>query len=332
MKFSVALIYGGEGAEHDISVVSAKNLGSFIDTERFSLIRIYISRDGSWFIKDGENEAPTFPVRLDGESGFLCEGKIIPTDIAIISLHGDMGEDGVIAGALSTAHIPFIGCKTAASSAAADKIITKMIAEAIGIPTAKWTFSNGEDSDKIRKRAEALFGYPMFIKPSTLGSSIGISRVCSAKEFDAAYRKALSYGKRVLIEEAVPVKVELECAFLGARGKSHFAVGEILSGGKFYDFSEKYGESSSTKTTLGELLPSHLRDKTAEYAARLREAIFAEGLARFDFFLTDGGEILFNEINTFPGMTPTSLFPLLTEKMGLLRGEFINLLLSEALL
>ncbi len=332
MKFSVALIYGGEGAEHDISVISAKSLGSLIDTESFSVLKIYVSRDGSWYIDVGERRIPTFPVRLDGESGFLNGRQIVPIHIAIISMHGDMGEDGIIAGALSTAHIPFIGCGTAASSAAADKIISKMISEAIGIPTAKWTFSNGEESGAVRARAEGLFGYPMFIKPATLGSSIGISRAASPAEFDSAYKNALSYGKRVLIEEAVSVRSELECAYLEVGGKARFAVGEILSNGRFYDFSEKYSENSSTKASLGASLPSRARALAAEYAARLKDAIFAEGLARFDFFLTDKGEVLFNEINTFPGMTPTSLFPALTLEMGLSHGDFINLLLSEALI
>ena len=331
MKYSVALIFGGEGCEHSVSRISAKNLSTLIDRSKYSLIRVFISEKGEWFIEYSGSLSPAFPTMMSGVGGLISEGRFIPIDVAIPALHGDLGEDGVIVGALRTAHIPFIGCDTASSAVCADKILTKSVADALNIPTAKWIFSSEEDPSIAKARAERDIGYPMFIKPALLGSSIGISKVRIAEDFCEAYRRASEKCGRLIIEECISVKAELECAYLGANGCDRYAVGAVLSNGRFYDFDEKYGSDSRTDTTVFGI------DEEAEltvkgYAARLRELIGIKGLARLDFFLTDDGKILFNEINTFPGMTPTSLYPLLTEKMGYKKGEFINLLISEALL
>ncbi len=331
MKKTVALIYGGEGREREISALSAKNLYRLIDKERFSVISVFISECGDWFILSKNGRTPTFPIRLSGKSGLYSKGEILRIDAAIPCLHGDMGEDGIIAGALRTAGISFVGAGTVSAAACSDKIITKSVAEALGIPTAKWIYATEKESaDTVRKRAEAKLSYPLFIKPSLMGSSIGITRAFSSEDFADAYREALSYSQRLLIEEAVSVNTEIECAYLELLGCKHYSIGAVLSDGKFYGFSEKYsdgGTPTAEKSTLDEKT-----EKTViSYAKSLRNAISVEGLGRFDFFLTDSKKILFNEINVFPGMTPTSLYPRLTVNMGLSEGEFINLLISEAI-
>ncbi len=329
MKQSVALIYGGEGFEHDISVKSAKNLTKLIDKSKYSVISVFISKSGEWFIEDGGEKSKAFPACFSEKSGLFAKGKLIPIDVAIPVLHGDFGEDGVIMGALKTAHIKFIGCDVLAGAVCADKIVTKMLAEALKIPTAKWIFASGEPAKTVKMRAEEELGYPLFIKPAALGSSIGISKVEKSEDFIPAYEKAKAACERILIEEAVDVECELECAYLSLNGEELFAVGKILSGGRFYDFDEKYNSFTETSTALP---CSAVTDKVIGEAKKLKSAASVRGLARFDFFLTRSGEILFNEINTFPGMTDASLYPALTQDMGLEAGEFINRLLAEALL
>lgn len=328
MKFTVALIYGGEGFEHDVSLVGAKNLSEMIDRSKYELVRVLITRGGEWFIEEEERMTPTFPVLLFGKSGLFANGAIINIDVAIPLLHGDLGEDGVIAGALRAAHIKYVGCDVLAGALCADKVAAKLIAEALQIPTAKWTFSDEREPSAAAAAAEKLFLYPMFIKPCSLGSSIGISKVKNRAELTSAYKKARSLSKRVLIEEALPVRCELECAYLGLGEKHSFKVGSVLSNGEFYDFDKKYLSDTKTKTSVSD---PDIENAVAAFSERLVQAIGIRQMARLDFLLTDEGKIFFNEINTFPGMTSSSLYPLLTLEMGLAEGEFINRLISETL-
>lgn len=329
MKYNVALIYGGEGFEHDISVKSAKNLAALIDKSKYSVVFVFISKTGEWFIEDTDRKIPTFPAYFSGKGGLFAAGALIPIDVAIPVLHGNVGEDGVITGALRASHIKFVGCDVLAGAVCADKIITKMLADALKIPTAEWIFTVGEDREEAKEKAEEQLDYPLFIKPAALGSSIGISKVTASEDFIPAYEKAKALCERILIEKAIEVECELECAYLSLDGEDRYAVGKILCGGKFYGFDEKYNKFTDTKTSLP---TSSVTDRVIGMARTLKGATSIGGLARFDFFLSKNGRILFNEINTFPGMTGSSLYPALTLDMGLKEGEFINRLLSEALL
>lgn len=329
MKKTIALIYGGEGREHNISVLSAKNLIGMIDRDTYDVLSVYITERGEWFIENGSRKTPTFPVFLEGKSGFILNGKIKECSLALPILHGELGEDGTIAGLLRSAHIKAVGCPTLPSAVTSDKITAKFIANSLDIPTARWVFTDCESYDSALKKAESTISYPMFIKPSSLGSSIGISRVRERNEFKEAYEKAALLCDRILIEEEIRMERELECAYLFANGKHLYAVGEIRLGGEFYDFEKKYEKETETSAFSGD---ASVGKRITEYSDKLREAIGIRGLSRFDFFLTEGGEIYFNEINALPGMTGTSLYPTLTEKMGLGKGEFINILISEALI
>ena len=332
MRKNVALIFGGEGAESEISVRSAANLYSYIDKGTYRVLPIFITREGEWHLTDEvscdcKRYKSVYPVRYKGESGLLCDGEILSVDAAIPLLHGDFGEDGKIQGALDAAHIRYVGCGVASGAACADKILTKIIADGLGIPTAEWTWSD-DGAGVARAVAEARLGYPMFIKPATLGSSIGAAAVNRPDEFTAAYNTAASYG-RVLIERLMPVEYEVECAVLQYGGKLMINPGgTVETDGALYGFEAKYNGVNSPKTSHG-VEESPIRCKISEMARRLAEAIGIRHMARIDFFVTRDGKIYFNEINTMPGMTATSLYPALTEGMNLLRGEFINLLLAE---
>lgn len=334
MKKRIALIYGGEGCEREISTLGAKNLFSMIDKERYVLTPVFISSDGSWFIRENFSEKdsrPTFPVYMDKRSGLLLDGDILDVSAAIPALHGDFGEDGRIQGALDTAHIPYIGCGVSAGALAADKIYTKIIAEHLGIPTARWiVFQSGDDPYTTAAKAEEIFGYPSFIKPPTLGSSIGAHKASTRTEFLKALEDARALGDgRVLIEEYIDSECEIECALLNFGTKQIFSGGKILTDGKFYDYDGKYGETSNIKTEHGNFRDTELSRLSKIYAEKISRFLSLRHVSRIDFLLSRCGRLYFNEINTFPGMTNASLYPSMTEDMGYRRGEFINLLLSE---
>ena len=329
MKRTVALIYGGEGFEHEISIKGAKNISSWIDRSEYNLISVFISKSGEWFIDDGNRMIPTFPIFLYGKSGFFKNGEIIQTDVAIPLLHGNFGEDGTVCGALSTAHIRFIGCDVLAGAVCSDKIVTKLIADALKIPTAKWLFSSEKFPDFIVEKAEAELGYPMYIKPSGLGSSIGISQVFNREQFLSAYINSRRLCERILVEKKIYVKSELECAYLEESGKKYFKIGRVFSDGGFYDFDRKYLTNTRTEAVCTD---RNIEKTVTHFSEMLVSALGIRQISRLDFFLSEDGKIIFNEINTLPGMTKTSLYPQLTVEMGFSEGEFINRLISEALL
>ena len=340
MKKSVALISGGEGYEHKISELSAENLFSLIDKNRYGVFLVHINEDGRWYISRGEckkyikfsegkeNFDEGFPAMLGSTSGIFTAAKAIPIDCAIPCLHGNFGEDGNVQGALATAHIAYIGQDVYSSALTSDKIYTKILAESLNIPTAKWIFSDGKTPDVAKREAEAKLEYPLFIKPARLGSSYGASPVFSASEFEKAFLSALKYDRRILIEELVEFDHELECALFDAGERVIFPGGRILSKGAFYDYTSKYTASLSPMTEVKTAEFTDTEKKIAEYADSLADLIGIRHLSRFDFFVTRDERIFFNEINAFPGMTKTSLYPKLAERVGKNRN-FINLLIDK---
>lgn len=284
-------------------------------------------------LEDGaplDSGTPTYPVRLDGKSGFFVNGELLPVDVALPVLHGSYGEDGRVQGALDTAHISYVGCGVGASAVCADKVFTKIIAEHLGIPVADWVCAVDLGANEARALAERRLPYPMFIKPAELGSSIGAAVAENAEGFEAAYAEAKRYSDKILIEKRLSVACEVECAFLELGGQElYLASGTAHTDGEFYSFGAKYKGEKALKISHGAAQVGK-RAEIARYARKLGEAIGLRHIARIDFFLTEDDGIYFNEINTIPGMTDSSLYPAMTEDMGLSRGEFINQLLDEA--
>ena len=338
MKKRVALIFGGEGRERGISELSAKNLSALLDREIYETLPIGITELGEWFIYCGDidklsggewQKDKTFLKRTHPVySGFQSDGCIIRVDAAILCMHGDKGEDGTIAGALSTAHIKYVGEDVYSSAVTQDKAYTKCIAKSLGIPTAKWLLSTGEAVSFAKRRAEALLSYPMFLKPARLGSSYGAHPIMNASEFAAAFTDAKSFDERIIIEERIDVAFEAECAFFSDGEERRFSVGRIDSGGAFYDFDAKYNGANSL-TINNSLDSEEMRKEITEYSARLAEYVGLSHIGRIDFLVDKGRRVFFNEINAFPGMTKTSLYPLLTEAMGFSEGEFIGRLIES---
>ena len=336
MKKTIALIFGGEGIEHEISEKSAYTLYTFINKNLYAPLPIGIKEDGRMYaylgapqkIENGEwkNDTQLLPARFI-HRGIKVAEKNVEVPLAIIALHGDYGEDGVIQGALCASHIDYIGADVYSSAVCQDKSYTKAIASILSVPTAKSIVLDTPDPSLAKKEAEKLFSYPMFIKPARLGSSFGAHPVLTRSDFDVAYTDAYSKSKRVMIEEKIDVKFELECAYLGI-SNHEYAVGRVNSFGEFYDFQTKYRKGNNTEPVSKEDPYSLL---ATEYSEKLRSYIGISDLSRFDFLVSKDGKVYFNEINTLPGMTRTSLYPILTESMGYSEGEFINLLIEKHL-
>lgn len=335
-KKTVALIYGGMGAESEISTLSAKFILSEIDRETFSPLPVFITKDGLWIIREPEGTeagTPCYPARTKCGSGLMTAEGFIPLYAAFPVLHGDFGEDGIVQGALECARIPLVGCKTRAGAMSADKAVAKTLAEAASVPTAPWVLGDSEPTPEyirsVRRRAEISFGYPMFIKPTGGGSSIGISRVESEEDFDGAYLIAAKYGNRVIVEKAVAVRLELECAIF-IDGKQIFTkIGAVSTENGFYDFDSKY-RGGADATPFAPITPA-VSNAVTSYALTLSAALEVRQISRVDFFLTDRG-IIFNEINTMPGFTSSSLYPKLIERCGISPSELISKLLYGACL
>ncbi len=331
-KKTVALIYGGEGCEHGISVRSAANLRTLIDRALYTVLPVLIERDGCWYISENDKRTPVFPTLYEGRSSLSSPTGEIHIDCAVVCLHGDRGEDGVIQGALTAAHIPYIGQDVYAAAMSSDKAFTKLAAERLGIPTARWRAARDASPEEAEALAEEL-GYPVFIKPTRLGSSIGAHPIESSAELREAYAVSheLSEGG-IIIEEKVDVLFELECAFFEDGAKIFSPLGRIDTDGAFYGFGEKYyGGGISAAAMRSEGTSEKIYGDAVEYSRLLTEMLGIRMLARIDFFVTRDGKLIFNEINTFPGMTDTSLYPILTERMGLKRGEFINRLIARCI-
>ncbi len=321
-KRKIALVYGGRGCEHSVSLAGAEFVRSVIDKEKHDLLPVLIDRDGRWWL-DG---AEVFPSRRGGLHGLWNGEKIIPVDCAIPLLHGDFGEDGRIQGALDTAGIPFVGADVVSGAVCIDKGFTRALAQQLGIPVARGiSLPSGARYDDALSAAREI-GFPVFVKPRRLGSSVGAGVARDERELRTVFGCAALYGE-LLIEELIEQKRELEIGLLSLKGRRIASpVGEVVCEG-FYDFDKKYGSSTAT------LCPADISGDTAkkirEYAIRLAEAISLCGPSRIDFFLS-GERLIFNEINTMPGFTRDSLYPALMRAAGVGEAELFNLLIEDA--
>lgn len=329
----VAVLFGGTGAEHVISRLSAASVltngydGSFVP------IPVYIDRGGLWYIYQGTAEAiaeegwqptpeeltPTFPIRLPKASGLYTEDGIRPVDVAFPVLHGDGGEDGQVQGLLTSAGIPFVGADVRTSVLCIDKALTKQLAAACGIPTVpSVTVRQGDDPRAIKCALKETFGTPqppLFIKPTSLGSSVGTQCVHTGDVILPALRSSAVFGD-MLIERYLPHVRELEVAWLDGALPIISEVAQITSSGESYDYDEKYKTHRADIRIPADIPPS-VTEQAERYTRRITEAVGARDLCRVDFFLTEDGTLYFNEINTLPGFTSESLYPKLIGRMGI---------------
>ena len=336
----VAILFGGQSSEHEISCISAGGVLSAIDPERFEAILIGITRTGKWVlvdkkttlaIKDGklpevDESLPAIDVDVHG----LCvNGEPLNIDVVFPLLHGPYGEDGTVQGLFEMAGIRYVGSGVLASAVAMDKSFAKPIFEAAGLAIAPGVvLKQGEWS---ASQIESL-KYPLFVKPARSGSSRGTSKVKNFEELLPAIEHGFEFDTKVMIEEAI-VGREIECGVLESNGTAHASpVGEIkiLGNHEFYDFEAKYLDDATT-VVFPDDLPEGVEAELQASAIKAFKALGCEGLARVDFFYTNDGRIVINELNTMPGFTPTSMFPKLWNRGGVSYSEVITRLINAAL-
>lgn len=345
-KLNVAVLFGGQSSEHDISRKSAKTILSLIDRDKYDVYPVGITREGQWLYYHGETDAIEEPDWMShGTKAVLSPDAVdqclyifgqnltaVHVDVVFPALHGSFGEDGTVQGLLELSRIPYVGCGVLSSAVAMDKYYTKIVAEKLGIPQARWllAFREDHDTDAISWKIEESFGYPVFIKPCNAGSSIGVSKARDMDELKQGLRQAFKHDRKVLIEEAIDGR-ELECAILGNLDSRASGVGEILPAEEFYDFDAKYNNAASQTVVRAEM-PEAVREKIREYAVAVFRGLDCRGLARVDFFQDKrSGDVLFNEINTLPGFTSISMYPMLWEDKGIQKKELVDKLIRLAL-
>lgn len=349
MKKTVAILFGGNSTEHEVSLKSAYSVLAHLDTTRYEPIYIGITRGGEWLRYQGPLDAiPTGDWELDSAActpaaispcrvqGGLLElagssWSRIPIDIAFPVLHGRNGEDGTIQGLLELAGIPYVGCGTLSSALCMDKVFAHIIAEAAGVKSARYTALHqaaSVDAASLAQRVQG-FAYPLFVKPARSGSSYGISKVEQLSQLEAAVALAFEHDDKVLIEEAVS-GFEVGCAILG-HGKELIIgkIDEIELQDGFFDYQEKY-----TLQTSRIHMPARISEAQAAAVAAAAEKLYhafgCSGLARVDLFLAADEELYFNEINTLPGFTAHSRYPNMLRGIGLAYQDVIGQLLHEA--
>ena len=334
-KQRLILLYGGRSAEREVSVLSAESVMRAVNYDRFSVKTYFITKDGD-FIQTQEFEAkPAADEKLMTNATVDMTRKIKPSDIyedgAVVFpvLHGPMGEDGSIQGFLEVLKMPYVGCNILSSSLAMDKITTKRVLESAGIAQVPYVaVVDGEDLEQKIQEIEEKLSYPVFTKPSNMGSSVGISKSDNQEELRASLELAFKYDSRVLVEQGVTAR-EIEVGLLGNADVKSSLPGEVVKDVAFYDYQAKYIDNKITMAIPAQL-PEGVVNTMRQNAETAFRAIGGLGLSRCDFFYTEDGQVFLNELNTMPGFTQWSMYPLLWEKLGLAYPDLIEKLVRLA--
>ncbi|MEZ2240029.1 D-alanine--D-alanine ligase family protein [Microcoleus sp.] len=348
-KIRVGLLFGGRSGEHEVSISSARAIARALASDenatKYEVQPFYIQKDGRWLSGTIPQEVLAAgqpleinPAGTDNESVFSREfPSFNDIDVCFPVLHGPNGEDGTVQGLLKLMQIPFVGSGVLASAMGMDKIAMKMAFAHAGLPQVKYIAVNRSEIwsnpcvfPKLCDKIEETLGYPCFVKPANLGSSVGISKVRSRAELEAALDSAASYDRRIIVEAGVVAR-ELECAVLGNDNPQASTVGEISFSSDFYDYETKYTQGQADLSIPAQV-SSAIISKIKEMAVQAFLAVDGAGLGRVDFFYVEStGEVLINEINTFPGFTATSMYPQLWEASGISFSELVDCLIQLAL-
>ena len=328
----VAVLMGGASSEHDVSLASAAAVIDALDPARYAVTPVLISREGDW-------SAAGHPVALarDGAGApaliDVAGGGAEPVDVVFPVLHGPNGEDGTVQGLLECAGVPYVGAGVAASAVAMDKDLFKCLLCQAGIPTAEWVTVTADrwaaEPDAVREVVEREAGYPAFVKPARLGSSVGISRVPGPDALDAAMELALRHDPKVLVERGITGR-EIEVGVLGEDPPVVSPVGEIAYDSEWYDYETKY-QPGRMRLRVPADIPEAVAGTARDLAARAFRAVECAGLARVDFFHADDGRVLLSELNTMPGFTSTSVYAALMAAGGIEYPDLVDRLVALAI-
>ncbi|MEK3889600.1 D-alanine--D-alanine ligase [Bacillus sp. FSL K6-3431] len=346
MKINLCLLYGGKSAEHEVSLQTAKAVSQALNTDKFAVYPIYITKEGKWT----KGKELTEPVRDVKELTFINDGEeIVPHalnsklvlgdnedrgfDVVFPLLHGPNGEDGTVQGMLELLNIPYVGNGVLSSSAAMDKVIMKNLFAQEGLDQVKfvWFIRTAWESapETAYEKVESELGYPCFVKPANLGSSVGISKCENRNELEIAFSEAFKYDRKIIIEEGVTAR-EIEVGVLGNDDPECSVAGEIVPKKGFYDYQSKYVDGNTALVIPADISVQQYTE-LKDMAERAFKVLDCSGLVRADFFITSDGRTIINEVNTMPGFTPFSMFPLLWKHTGLEYPELIERMIQLAL-
>jgi len=337
----VGVLFGGRSAEHEVSVVSAQGVMQALDMERFRAVPIGVTREGTWLTPAQTQQAldRIRSERLKSLDESLGDGILYRThaltslrrvDVVFPLIHGTNGEDGTLQGFLELAGVPYVGAGVAASALGMDKALQKTffrhhnfpVADDVQLLVSQWR----NDRDGVIRAAEAVIGYPAFVKPANSGSSIGTSKARSREDLEDAVAEAFRYDRKVLVERYIEGR-EVEVAVLGNDEPEASPVGEITYDAEFYDYRAKY-EDPRTVLHIPADIPENVAEQAREMAVAAYKSIDCAGLARVDFFYRPDGSLVLNEVNTIPGFTPMSMYPKLWEHAGLSYRDLITRLIE----
>lgn len=309
------MLHGGRSGEHDVSLLSARSVMDALEAASFEVIPYFIDKTGRW------NPSAIVP-EPGGNPGI---------DVVFPVLHGTFGEDGTIQGLLELADLPYVGAGVFASAACMHKGFTKRICAAGGIPVAEFVEGRSWEEEKLLvDRAESSFGYPCFVKPANLGSSVGISKAVSREELEDAIQFAFRFDDTVIVERAITGQ-ELECSILGNETIEASIAGEVIPGKEFYDYEDKYVDGKA-RTLIPARISEEDQSRVRALAVRVGRALNLEGMARVDFFReAESGTIFLNEVNTIPGFTSISMYGKMWEASGLSYPDLLRRLVRLAI-
>ena len=349
-KLKIGVIFGGMSTEHDVSIVSGASVCRNLDKEKYEVYPIYIDKDGTWY--EGVDVDKEYQVGEEVESKEDSKEEIKHIikhmqkfDVIFPVLHGLYGEDGTVQGLLELIKKPYVGCKVLGSSVAMDKVYAKIICEKAKLNQAKFVYIRKDKDEyiyvdksfnetrysleEVSQKIEKILPYPMFIKPSNSGSSVGINKAKNIKELKKYIEYASQFDKKILVEEGIKGK-EIECSILGNEDVKASCVGEVIPADTFYTFDAKYNNSKSRI-----IIPAKISDELAEEVRRVAikafKAIDGKGYARIDFFVDEKEKkVYISEINTIPGFTKISMYPKLWEQSGIKYSELLDELINLA--
>jgi D-alanine-D-alanine ligase len=349
-KIRVGLLYGGRSGEHEVAVLSANSVLTAIDKDKYEVVPIGITKDGQWLpgqspanlvasgdlqvrlLGDSSDRSLGQALALENRHGQLLSSLQESLDIIFPVMHGPFGEDGTIQGLLELMNIPYVGGGVMASAVGMDKAMMKAVFQQRGLPVGAYLVylrQELENFGRVAAEIEAKLGYPCFVKPANLGSSVGISKAHNREELQKALNFAAEFDRKIVVEQLLHGR-EIECAVLGNDEPIASVPGEIIPCADFYDYEAKYVLNDS-KLVIPAKLPPELVQKVQDLAVKAFKAIDGSGLSRVDFFVDDqAGAVIINEINTMPGFTRISMYPKLWEASGIGYEELIDRLLQLA--
>jgi D-alanine-D-alanine ligase len=337
-RIRLVVLFGGRSAEHEVSCTTAVSVLHSVDRDRYDVVPIGITREGRWVLAEDAAKllAATGPLALppalSAEGPEVGPLEAIEADRVVVLplLHGPFGEDGTVQGLCELAGVPYVGSGVLGSAVAMDKITAKHLLHDAGLPQARWLgLREWEVDERLAARVGAELGWPVFVKPSNLGSSVGVAKADGPEALRAAVAAALEFDEWVVVEEAVRGR-EIECGVLGDRDPRASVPGEVVPSRDFYDYEDKYVDGRA-ELRVPAPLPADVTAEVQRRAIAAFRAVRAESMARVDFFYEEQGRgLLVNEVNTIPGFTPISMYPRMWEASGVGYAELIDRLVQLA--